>query len=118
MLDFMAPSLSVVNLESCELNGMGHHPKMFLYMLDELMYIYNGLGNDYDGQQIIAFEILSLVWEHYCRHKHSCQAKNLARGDAMKCLPWGLLVAGEVGLGCVRWYIHIFIYIITVLTFR
>ena len=52
--DFMAPSLSVVKLEPVELNCMGHHPKMFLYMLDELMYVYKGLGDDFDGQQIIA----------------------------------------------------------------
>ena len=61
--DFMAPSLSVVNLEPCELNCMGHCPKMFLYMLDELMYVYKGLSDDFDGQQIITYEILSLVWK-------------------------------------------------------
>ena len=68
---------------------MGHCPKMFLYMLDELMYVYRGLGNDYDGQQIVTFEILSLVWKHNCQCKHSCQVKNMACGDAMSCVCHG-----------------------------
>ena len=84
--NFMAPSLNVVNLEPCELDRMGHHPKMFLYMLDELMYLYQGLGNDYDGQQIVAFEILSLAWKHYCQCKHSCQGKSMTHGDVMSCI--------------------------------
>ena len=48
--NFMAPSLSVVNLEPCELNHVGHHSRMFLYMLNKLMFVYKGLCNDFDGQ--------------------------------------------------------------------
>ena len=81
--DFMASSLSVVNLQPCELNHMGHRPKMFLYMLDKLMYVYKGLGDDYNGQQIVTVEILSLMWKCYCQSKHLCQVKNLAHGHAM-----------------------------------
>ena len=83
VLNFMALSLNVVNLEPCELDRMGHHPKMFLYMLDELMYICKGLGEDHDVQQIITFEILSLAWKHYLWHKCMCQVENMTHSDAM-----------------------------------
>ena len=37
---FTALSLNILNLEPCDLDRTGHRPKMFLYMLDELMYAY------------------------------------------------------------------------------
>ena len=63
--DFTAPSHSVVILEPCELNCMGHCPKMFLYMLDEPLYVYKGLSNDFVGQQIITYEILFLQMQAF-----------------------------------------------------
>ena len=58
-------------------------------MLDELMYVYCGLGDNHDDQQVIAFEILSLVLRCYCSRKRMCQPKNTAHGDAMPCVHHG-----------------------------
>ena len=102
LLNFMAPSLNIVNLEPCQLERMDHHQKMFLYMLVELMFIYRGLGDDYDDQQIIAFKMLNLAWRHYCHHKHSCQAKSTVRGDAMHCICHG----DYLGLERLAWAVY------------
>ena len=65
----MALSLNILSLEPCDLERTGHQPKMFLFMLDEMMYACQGLGDNYDGQQVITFEILSLAphWYSQCK---------------------------------------------------
>ena len=50
---------------------------MMLYVLDELFYVYRGVGaNDMDGQCIIAYEILTIVllhWMKWCSNpKKAC----------------------------------------------
>ena len=51
----------------------GSCPCMLLYMLDELFYVYRGVGvNDTDGQCIVACEILTVASLH-CMEWHGSQ---------------------------------------------
>ena len=87
--NFIALSLNLLNLELCNLEWMGHQPKMFLCMLGELMYAYCSLGDDHDGQQVIAFKILNLASRCYCWQKHAQQPRNTTWGDTMPCVCHG-----------------------------
>ena len=43
----------------------GCAPKMLLYALDELFYVFSGVGaKDLDGQHMVAYEILSFASLH------------------------------------------------------
>ena len=71
--DFQMPSnewdmgtpINVLMTSSC--------PHMLLYVLDELFYVYKGVGvNDVDGQCVVAYKILTVVLPH-CMERHSSQ---------------------------------------------
>ena len=80
----------------------GMHLHMMLYMLDELFYVYRGVGaNDADGQRIVAYEILTVV-SLYCTEwcgnpKKACNTLgnayprvNLNDVNALERLPWAI----------------------------
>ena len=48
----------------------GHRPKMFLWMLEEYMYILSRLcADDWDGQMVLAHELLLLACSRCCRKR-------------------------------------------------
>ena len=80
----------------------GSHSHMLLYMLDELFYVYKGVGgNDVDGQRVVAYEIHRVVSLH-CTEQHSSQKKerntlgaayprvNLSDMDGLEHLAWAV----------------------------
>ena len=53
----------------------GSHLHMLLYVLNELFYVYRGVGvNDADGQHVVAYEILTVV-SLCCMEWHGSQKK-------------------------------------------
>ena len=87
-------------------------PCMLLYMLDELFYVYKGVGgNDVDRQHVVAYEILNIVLLH-CMEWCSSQKKecnslgaayprvNLSDVDGLEHLAWavynGVYVPGDL----------------------
>ena len=54
--NFCTPSLSVVNLDEVNLLLSGHHPKMFLFLLEEMAYMYTCIDTeDIDGLQVMVY---------------------------------------------------------------
>ena len=73
--NFHAPSLSVVNL---------HHPKMFLFLLEEMAYAYAHIGTeDVNGLQVMVYEVLAMAEMWYCLCKRSANPQDMMRGDAI-----------------------------------
>ena len=78
------------------------HPRMMLYALDELFYVYRGVGtNDVDGQHIVAYEILTVVLlcctEQCSNPKKACNTLgnayprvNLNGVNGLKHLAWAI----------------------------
>ena len=65
--NFHAPSMSVVNLDEENLLRLGHHPKMFLFLLEEMAYAYARISADNtDGLQVMAYKVLAMaeMWYH------------------------------------------------------
>ena len=60
--NFKAPTYKVMvgMLAPVDKERMGSHPKMFLFALDELSYVYQCIDNT-DAQCVIAYEILSFA---------------------------------------------------------
>ena len=78
------------------------HPRMLLYVLNELFYMYRGMGeNDTDGQCVVAYKILKVV-SLCCREWCSSQRKecntpgaayprvNMSDMDGLECLAWAV----------------------------
>ena len=60
--NFNAPSLSVVNLDEVSLFYLGHWPKMFLFLLEEMVYVYARIGaEDINGLQVMVYEVLAMA---------------------------------------------------------
>ena len=89
----------------------GSHPRLLLYALNELFYVYKGVGaNDADGQHVVAYKILKVVSLH-CMEWRSNQKKecntleaayprvNLSDMDGLEHLAWvvynGVYVPGN-----------------------
>ena len=85
-----------------DLRRTGTHPHMMLYALDELFYMFWGIGtNDIDRQHIIAYEILTVALIH-CTDRCSSPKKPCnTLGDAyprvvlsnvndLECLAWAM----------------------------
>ena len=82
--NFHAPSMSVVNLDEVNLLHPGNCPKMFLFLLEEMAYMYAHIGtDDGDGLWVMAYEVLAMaeMWYHLC--KRSAKPQDMTRGDAM-----------------------------------
>ena len=61
--------------------GMCWH--MMLYALDELFYVFQGIGtNDIDGQCIVAYEIITVAWLHCMEQGSSPKMPCNTLGDA------------------------------------
>ena len=80
----------------------GSLPRMLLYALNELFYVYKGVGvNDADGQCVVAYEILMVALLH-CTEWHGSQKKecntlgaaypgvNLSDVNGLECLAWAV----------------------------
>ena len=80
----------------------GSHPCMLLYMLDELFYVYKGVGGkDVDRQCVVAHKILKIALFH-CTECHGSQKKecntlgaayprvNLSDMDGLERLTWAV----------------------------
>ena len=82
--NFHAPSMSVVNLDQVNLLHSGHHPKMFLFLLEEMVYAYTHIStDDSDGLRVMAYEVLAMAEMQYCLCKRSTNPQDMTRGDAM-----------------------------------
>ena len=82
--NFHAPSMSVVNLDKVNLLHSGHHPKMFLFLLEEMAYTYTRVSADnIDGLRVIAYEVLTMADMWYCLHKRSANPQDMMWGNAM-----------------------------------
>ena len=82
--NFHTPSLSVVNLDEVNLLCLGHHPKMFLFLPEEMAYMYTRIGaEDIDGLQVMAYEVLAMAEMRYHLRKRSTNPRDMTWGDAM-----------------------------------
>ena len=57
-MDFQTPTHNHEIGAPIDLRRTGTHLHMMLYVLDELFYVFQGIGtNNIDGQHIVAYEI-------------------------------------------------------------
>ena len=90
----------------------GSHPRMFLYALNKLFYVYRGVGvNDTDRQHVVASKIFKVASLH-CTEQYGSQKKesntlgaayprvNLSGMDGLEHLTWavydGVYVPGNL----------------------
>ena len=76
-MDFQMPTHDRETGTPIDLRRTGTHPCMMLYTLDELFYMFWGIGaNDIDRQHIVTYEILTVVslccMEWYSSPKKPC----------------------------------------------
>ena len=77
--NFHAPSMSVVNLLYS-----GHHPKMFLFLLEEMAYVYAHINtDDVNGLWVMAYEVLVMAEMQYHLCKRSANPQDMMQGNAM-----------------------------------
>ena len=94
--NFHAPSMSVVDLDEVNLLHSGHHPKMFLFLLEEMVYMYTRVGaDDANGLWVMAYEVLIMAEMWYFLRKRSANPQDMMWGDAMSCVVLGDLVRLE-----------------------
>ena len=94
--NFHAPSMSVVNLDEVNLLHLGHHLKMFLFLLEEMVYVYAHISaDDVDGMWVMAYEVLAMaeMWYRLC--KRSTNPQDMIGGDAMSRVVLGDLTGLE-----------------------
>ena len=76
--------MSVVNLDEVNLLRLGHHPKMFPFLLEEMVYAYTHIdADDIDGLRVMAYEVLTMAEMWYHLHKRSTNPQDMTWGDAM-----------------------------------
>ena len=94
--NFNTPSLSVVNLDEVSLLHSGHHPKMFLFPLEEMTYAYTRIGTeDVNGLHVMACKVLTMAEMQYRLCKRSANPQDMTQGDAMSCIVLGDLTGLE-----------------------
>ena len=94
--NFNAPSLSIVNLDEVSLLCFGHHPKMFLFFLEEMAYMYAHISTeDIDGLQVMANEMFAMAEMWYHLRKRSANPQDMTWGDAMSHIVLGDLAGLE-----------------------
>ena len=82
--NFHAPSMSVVNLDEVSLLHSDHHPKMFLFLLEEMAYSYAHIGaDDIDGLRVMAYKVLAMAEMPHHLRKRSANPQDMMQGDAM-----------------------------------
>ena len=88
--NFNALSLSIVNLDEVSLFYSGHWPKMFLFLLEEMAYMYAHISTeDVNGLQVMAYEVLTMAEIRYHICKRSANPQDMMRGNAMSCVVLG-----------------------------
>ena len=88
--------MSTVNLDKVNLLRSGHHPKMFLFLLEEMVYAYTRVNaDDVDGLQVMVYEVLAMDEMWYRLHKRSTNPQDMTRGDAMSRVVLGDLAGLE-----------------------
>ena len=111
LVDFQTPNHNHKTGTPIDLRRNGTHPHMILYALDELFYMFWGIGaNDIDGQHIVTYEILtvaSLCCTEWCGSpKKPCNTLGdayprivLSNVNGQECLAWamydGVFVPGD-----------------------
>ena len=82
--NFHAPSLSIINLDKVNLLRSGHHPKMFLFLLEEMAYTYTCIGaDDGDGLWVMVYKVLAMAEMRYHLCKRSANPRDTTWGEAM-----------------------------------
>ena len=83
-----------------DLKRTGTHLHMMLYALDELFYMFQGVGaNDIDRQHVVIYEILTVA-SLYCTEQHSSPKKSCnTLGDAYP----RVVLSNVNGLECLAW---------------
>ena len=75
--DFQTPTYERDTGAPIDVLRTGSHLCMLLYVLDELFYVYKGVGvNNMDGQRIVAYKILTVA-SLKCMEWHSSQKKGV-----------------------------------------
>ena len=60
--NFNVPSLSIVNLDEVSIFRLGQRPKMFLFLLEEMVYTYTCISTeDIDGLKVMAYEVFTMA---------------------------------------------------------
>ena len=94
--NFHAPSMSIVNLDEVNLLHLGHHLKMFLFLLEEMAYTYTHIGtDDADVLRVMAYEVLTMAEMWYCLRTRSANPQDMMWGDAMSHIVLGDLARLE-----------------------
>ena len=82
--DFHAPSMSIINLDEVNLLHSGHCPKMFLFLLEEMAYVYTHVSaDDADGLWVMVYKVLAMAEMQYHLCKRSANPQDMMQGDAM-----------------------------------
>ena len=82
--NFHAPSMSVINLHEVNLLHSGHRPKMFLFLLEEMAYVYTHVSaDDADGLWVMAYKVLAMAEMQYHLCKRSANPQDMTQGNAM-----------------------------------
>ena len=103
LVDFQMPNHDRKTGVPIDLRRTGTHLRMMLYTLDELFYMFLGIGtNDIDGQQVTAYEILTIA-SLCCMEWHDSPKKPCnTLGDA-----YPRVVLSDVnGLECLAWTVY------------
>ena len=88
--------MSVVNLDEVNLLHSGHHPKMFLFLLEEMVYVYARIStDDIDGLWVMAYKVLAMAELWYHLRKRSANPQDMTRGEAMSRIVLGDLAGVE-----------------------
>ena len=94
--NFHAPSMSIVNLDEVNFLHLGHRPKMFLFLLEEMAYAYTHVGaDDVDRLWVMAYEVLAMAEMRYHLCKRSANPQDMMQGDAMSRVVLGDLAGLE-----------------------
>ena len=94
--NFNALSLSVVNLDEVSLLCSGHRPKMFLFLLEKMAYMYARIrAEDVNGLQVMAYDVLTMAETRYHLCKRSANPQDMMRGDTMSHVVLGDLAGLE-----------------------
>ena len=86
--------MSIVNLDKVNLLRSGHRLKMFLFLLEEMVYTHVSTDN-INGLWVIAYEVLAMAEMRYHLRKRSANPQDMTPGDAMSCIVLGDLTGLE-----------------------
>ena len=106
---FKMPTLNKETLWAKDSMRDGYHPKMLLYTLDELFYVYTQVKNSQraDDKLVLAYEILCISANHCTNQQNGIEKTGMPDASALlnvedvrhlECLTWvvydGVLLVG------------------------